>query len=147
MSLKEQLMSDLKSAMKDKNVIQKNVVTMIRAAILQYEKDTKTELDEAGIIDIIAKQLKQRKDALKDFEAAKRDDLIEQTNKEIEYIKNYLPTQLSKDELKTIVSEAVSRLGVTDMKQMGKIMGDVMPKVKGRADGKAINEIVKEILN
>ncbi len=147
MALKEQLMADLKTAMKEKDTIKKNVVTMIRAAILQYEKDTKTELDEEGITDIVAKQLKQRKDALKDFESAARDDLIEQTKKEIELITAYLPEQLSKEDLSKIVKEAVERLGVTDLKQMGKIMGDVMPKVKGRADGKAINEIVKELLN
>ena len=147
MSLKEQLMDDLKSAMKEKNTIKKNVVTMIRAAILQYEKDNKCELDDEGIRELVAKQLKQRKDALVEFERGKRQDLVEQTESEINIILSYLPAQLTENELKDIVKEAITRLNITDLKQMGKIMGDVMPKVKGRADGKAINEAAKEILS
>lgn len=146
MTIKERLMQDLKEAMKEKNTVKKNAVTMIRAGILQYEKDNQVELDDDGVIEIIAKQLKQRKDSLTEFEKAQRDDLIEQANIEIEVLESYLPQQLTYDEVKEIVAEAVERLGVTEMKQMKLVMADVLPRVKGRADGKAVNEAVKELI-
>ena len=90
MTLKEQLLADLKTAMKSKDKVAKDTVTMIRAAVLQKEKDTKTELDDSEILDIISKQYKQRKDALADFVKADREDLIETTNQEIAIIKKYL---------------------------------------------------------
>lgn len=147
MTLKEQLLSDLKSAMKSKDKVAKDTVTMIRAAVLQKEKDTKTELEDNEILDIIAKQHKQRKDALADFVKAGRDDLIETTNQEIAIIKKYLPEQLSREEIEKIVDETIEEVGATSMKEMGKVMGKLMPKVKGVADGKVVNEIVREKLS
>lgn len=146
MSIKERLMQDLKEAMKEKDTVKKNAVTMIRAGILQYEKDNLTELDDDGIIEIISKQLKQRKDSLEEFVKAQRDDLIEQAKTEIAILESYLPEQLTYEEVKEIVAEAINRLGVTELKQMKLIMADVLPKVKGKADGKAVNEAVKELI-
>ena len=147
MTLKEQLLTDLKSAMKSKDKVAKDTVTMIRAAVLQKEKDTKTELEDSDILDIIAKQHKQRKDALADFVKAGRDDLIETTNQEIAIIEKYLPEQLSREEIEKIVDETIEEVGATSMKEMGKVMGKLMPKVKGVADGKVVNEIVREKLS
>ena len=146
MSLKEVLMEDMKQAMRDKDTITKNVITMARAAILQIEKDKKIELDEEGVLDVIAKQVKQRKDAMAEFIKGGRDDLIDLTNQELAILMKYLPQQLTKEELTKIVKDAVEKLNVTEMKEMGKVMAEVMPQVKGKADGKAINEIVKELL-
>ena len=146
MSLKEVLMEDMKQAMRDKDTITKNVITMARAAILQIEKDKKIELDEEGVLDVIAKQVKQRKDALAEFIKGGRDDLIDLTNQELAILMKYLPQQLTKEELTKIVKDAVEKLNVTEMKEMGKVMAEVMPQAKGKADGKAINEIVKELL-
>jgi len=147
MALKDQLMNDLKEAMKDKDTIRKNTVQMVRSAVLQFEKDNKTELDDNGVIEVIAKELKKRKDVLPEYEKSGRDDLIEGLNKEIETLLGYLPAQLSKEELMEIVKEAIAETGATSMKDMGKIMAVVMPKTKGRADGKEINAIVKEMLS
>ena len=147
MTLKEQLLTDLKSAMKSKDKVAKDTVTMIRAAVLQKEKDTKAELEDNEILDIIAKQHKQRKDALADFVKAGRDDLIETTNQEIAIIEKYLPEQLSREEIEKIVDETIEEVGATSMKEMGKVMGKLMPKVKGVADGKVVNEIVREKLS
>lgn len=147
MSLKETLMDDLKAAMKDKDVIRKNTVQMIRSAVLQFEKDNKTELDDNGIIDVIAKELKRRRDVLPEYEKSGREDLIKDINREIEILLAYLPKQLSKEELEVIVTDAIAEVGATSMKDMGKIMAAVMPKTKGRADGKMINEIVKAKLS
>ena len=145
--LKEELMKDLKEAMKEKNTIKKDTVQMVRAAILQIEKDKGIEVDDNKIIEIIAKEVKGKKDALVEFEKGGRDDLIEQTNKEIEVLEKYLPKQLSKDEITEIVKEVIASLGATSMKDMGKIMANVMPKIKGRADGGMVNAIAKELLN
>ena len=146
MSLKEKLQEDLKSSMKNKDTVRKSVVTLIRASIKQYEVDNRVELDEDGIIDVIAKQLKQRRDALVEFEKAGREDLIKETEGEIEVLKEYLPQQLSEEELEEIVKSTISEVGATSMKDMGKIMSVIQPKVKGRADGKLINKLVKQNL-
>ncbi len=147
MDLKETLMQDLKTAMKDKDTIRKNTVQMIRSAILQFEKDNLTELDQEGILEVIAKELKKRRDVLPEYEKSGRDDLIADINREIEILLTYLPKQLTKEELEVIVADAISETGATSMKDIGKIMGVVMPKVKGRADGKMINAIAKEKLS
>lgn len=146
MALKEQLLADLKSAMKEKDTIKKSTVTMIRAAILQVEKDNKVELGDQEILDIISKQLKQRRDALEDFKKAQREDLIEQTEGEMKIIEAYLPRQLTREEIEVIVDETIQETGVSSIKDMGKIMGALMPKVKGLADGKLVNQIVREKL-
>ena len=146
MSLKEQLVADLKQSMKDKDTIAKSAITLVRAAILQVEKDERRELSEDDIVGIISKQVKQRKDVLIDFQKANRQDLIDQTEREIEVLTEYLPQQLSEEELKVIVLDAINEVGATSMKDMGKIMGIVMPKIKGRADGGMVNKIVKENL-
>ena len=147
MSLKERLADDLKSAMKDKNVVRKNTIQMVRAGVLQIEKDKKITLDDDGVLDVIAKQLKQRRDSLPDYEKSGREDLIAELKAEMDVLMEYLPQQLSHDELLEIVKEAIAQTGASSMKDMGKVMSAVMPKTKGRADGKEINEIVKSILN
>ena len=147
MTLKERLADDLKSAMKEKNVIRKNVVQMVRAAVLQFEKDNKVTLEDDGVLEVIAKQLKQRKDSLPDYEKSGRDDLIADLKAEMDVLMDYLPKQLTREELEVIVKEAIDSTGASSMKDMGKIMAAVMPKVKGRADGKAINETAKKLLS
>ncbi|MBF7096859.1 GatB/YqeY domain-containing protein [Alkalibacter mobilis] len=147
MSLKDQLMSDLKTAMKEKDSIRKATITMVRAAILQNEKDNKTELSDEDVLGVISKQVKQRKDSLSEFEKAQRDDLVDQARKELEILMDYLPKQLTEEEVRKIVSDTIDEVGATSVKDMGKVMSAVMPKVKGKADGALINKCVKEILN
>jgi len=145
--LKEKLMEDLKSAMKEKNEIKKNTVMMIKAAVLQIEKDKQIQLDDTQIIDIISKEAKKRKDALVEFDKSGRQDLVEQTNKELEVIKAYLPEELSVEELEAIIDETIKEVNAIDMKDMGKVMQAVKQKTTGRADGKTINEIVRRKLS
>ncbi len=147
MSLKEKLMEDLKDAMKNKNEIKKNTVTMIKAAILQVEKDKQVTLEDDAIVEIIAKEAKKRKDAIVEFEKANRQDLIDQTNEELAIIKEYLPEELSTEELTKIIEEVIAEVGAETMKDMGKVMQGVKAKTAGRADGKVINEIVKAKLS
>lgn len=145
--LKEKLMEDLKNAMKEKNEIKKNTVTMIKAAVLQIEKDKQIQLDDTQIIDIISKEAKKRKDALVEFEKSGRQDLVDQTNEELKVIKAYLPEELSTEELEKIIEDTIKEVNAVDMKDMGKVMQAVKAKTTGRADGKTINEIVKRKLS
>jgi uncharacterized protein YqeY len=146
MSLKEILQQDLKSAMKEKNVIKKNVITMVRAAILQIEKDKKIVLDDEGVIEVIAKGVKQRKDSIPEFEKGNRFDLVENIKKEISILMSYLPEQLSEEELNQIVSDTIFEVGAQGMQDLGKVMSALMPKTRGRADGKLVNTIVRQHL-
>lgn len=144
--LKEKLMEDLKNSMKNKNEIRKNTVQMVRAAILQIEKDKGIQVEDDKISEIIAKEVKTKKDALKDFEKAKRQDLIDQTNKEIEILQEYLPKQLTKEEIKEKLEKIISDLGATSMKDMGAIMKEAKSQMGASSDGKTINEVAKEIM-
>lgn len=146
MSLKEQLFADLKTAMKEKDTLKKDTVQLIRSGILQYEKDNKVELDDEGVLDIITKQLKSRRDSLPDYQKSGREDLIEKLNKEIEILLSYLPEQLSEEEIAKIVEEAIAETGAASVKEMGKVMGIVNPKLKGRADMKVVGALVKKLL-
>ncbi|SNT14912.1 hypothetical protein SAMN05446037_10452 [Anaerovirgula multivorans] len=146
MSLKERLAADLKEAMKNKDQLRKNVITLIRSDIKQIEVDKRVELEEQDIIEIISRQLKQRKDALEEFHKGGRQDLVEQTEQEVHYLLQYLPEQLSEEEITNIVKETISELGANSIKEMGKVMAAVIPKVKGRADGKIVNQAVKQQL-
>ena len=147
MTLKEQLMADFKEAMKAKDEVAKNTISFARAAVKQYEVDNREELDDAGIVAILAKQLKMRKDALADFEKAGRTDLVESYNAEIEILSRYLPEQLSEEKLREIGAETAAALGIEGGKQnMGALMGPVMGKVKGLADGNAVKKVVQEFL-
>lgn len=145
--LKEKLMSDLKEAMKEKQILRKNVVQMIRAAILQVEKDKQIELDDNQVIEIIAKEAKKRKDSLSDYEKSGRQDLIDQVKEEIDIISEYLPKQLSKEEIASIVKEVIEETGAISIKDMGKVMKVAKERIGAAADGKAINEAVRELLN
>ena len=146
MSLKDKLMLDLKEAMKDKDTIRKNTVQLVRSGVLQIEKDKKIELDDEGVLDVISKELKKRRDSMPDYVKSGRQDLIDNLNKEIEVLLTYLPKQLTEDEIRAIVEEAVKETGVTTMKDMGKVMANVTPKVKGRADNKIVSGLVKQML-
>ena len=120
--LKEKLMEDLKSAMKEKNTNKKNAVQMVRTAILQIEKDKGIEVEDEKILEIIAKEVKTRKDSLTEFEKAGRDDLIKQTQEEIEVLSTYLPKQLSKEELTEKIKEIITQIGASSIKDMGAVM-------------------------
>ncbi len=147
MSLKERLTADFKEALKSKDQVKKNAVSMARAAIKQYEVDHREELDEEGVIDVLSKQVKMRKDALADFEKAGRTDLLDVYKAEIEILQTYLPAQLTEQEVRGIVEETVRQLDLSmEKKNMGKVMKAVMPQVKGRADGGLVKKVVESLM-
>ena len=128
--LKEKLLEDLKESMKEKNTIRKNVVQMVRAAILQVEKDKHIEVSDDKIVEIIAKEAKKRKDSLEDFQKSGREDLIEQINKEIEILNEYLPKQLTQEELEQKIKEIIAEVGATSIKDIGVVMKTAKEKIK-----------------
>ncbi len=144
--MKQKLLEDLKDAMKNKNEIKKNAIQMVRAAILQVEKDTGEQLDNNKIVEIIAKEVKKRKDSISDYEKGGREDLVAQIKEEIQYLEVYLPKQLSKEEIKPIIKEIIEEVEATSIKDMGKVMKAAKEKLGASADGKTINEIAKELL-
>lgn len=146
MSLKEQLKEDMKTAMKarEEGKLALSVIRMVNAAIKQVEIDKKVELDDAGILDILAKEMKTRNDSLGEFEKGGRQDLVDHVKAEMDVLKKYLPEQMGEEEIRKVVAEAIEACG--DDTNMGNVMKHVMPKTKGRADGKLVSAIVKELL-
>ena len=145
--LKEKLMEDLKNSMKEKNVVRKNVIQMVRAAILQIEKDKGIEVDDNKILELIAKEVKTRNDSLEDFQKGGREDLVEQAKQEIAILSEYLPKQLTKEELKERIMNIINEIGATSIKDMGAVMKEAKSQIGTAADGKSINEVVRELLN
>ena len=132
--------------MKEKDLVRKNTIQMIRSAILQIEKDKAIEVTDEQIIEIIAKESKKRKDAAKDFEKSQREDLIKQNNQEIDILAKYLPKQLTVEEIEDIVKEVITQTGASSMKDMGSVMKEAKNKIGASADGKTISDVVKKML-
>jgi len=147
MTLKEQLKSDLKDAMRAKDIEKRDSIRSINTMIKQIEVDERIDLDDAKIIQLIQKGIKQREEAIIQFKEASRDDLVENEQKQIDTFSLYLPKQLTDNELETLIQEIILSVGATSMKDMGKIMNPAKEKVGGSADGKRINQTVKKLLS
>ena len=146
MNLKDKLAIDLKEAMINKDQLKKSVIVMLRAAIKQSEVDNRIELEDAQVIELIQKQIKQKKSALEEFAKASREDLVEETNLEIEVLMKYLPEQLSVEKIEELVKAAVAQLEASSMKDMGKVMAHLKDELAGKADNKLVSDIVKKCL-
>ena len=147
MTLQERLTEDFKAAMKAHDEVKKNTLSFARAAIKQVEVDTRKEVEDGDVLAILKKQVKMRKDALGDFEKAGRTDLLDSYKAEIAILEEYLPEQMSEDDIRKLVQETAAEVGVEGGKQnMGKLMKSVMPKVKGLADGNTVRKIIEEFL-
>lgn len=149
MSIKERLNEDMKQAMKDKEAgkLRLSVIRMVRASIKNVEIDRRKELGDEEVLDVLAKEVKMRRDSLEEFKKGNRPDLVAGLEQEIDILMGYLPQQLSDEEVRALVAEAVAQTGAAGPKDMGKVMSALMPKVKGRADGKTVNAMVKDALN
>lgn len=149
MSLHEQLMADMKQAMMDKEAgrLRLSVIRLIRAAVKNKEIELQRELSETEIEELIAHEVKMRRESLTDFQRAARDDLIAQTEEEINILLAYLPQQMSATEVRAVVQHAIEQAGAQTEKDLGRVMALVMPAVKGRADGKMVNTLVRQLLS
>ncbi len=146
MNLSERLNEDMKQAMKSRDKFKLSTIRMIRSTIMNLEIDLKRTLDDSEVLDILGREIKQRKDALQEFEKAGRDDLAASAKAEIEIVGQYLPAQLSEEEIKVIVQQTIHETGASSKAEMGKLMSALMPKVKGLADGKLVNQVVQQFL-
>ena len=147
MSLKERLQDEWKEALKTKNKLKATTISMVRSAILYIEKTDGVKLEDEQVIEVLAREVKQRREAMLEFEKGKRQDLIDLCKAEIEILLEYLPQQLTEVEIFEIVREAAVEVGANSIKDMGKVMSVITAKTKGRADGKLVSIIVKEYLN
>ncbi|MGM0523828.1 MAG: GatB/YqeY domain-containing protein [Bacillota bacterium] len=148
MSLLETLNQDMKQAMRNKEKQKLSTIRMVKAS-LQNEaiKLGNESLSEEAELTVLARELKQRKDSLREFKEAGRDDLVESLDREIEFLQEYMPEQLSDEELEAIVVETIEQVQATSKQEMGKVMGALMPKVKGKADGTQVNKLVQKHLS
>ncbi len=145
--MKNQILEDIKTAMKEQNKIKLNVVRMVKGAIQMEELNVKHELSDDEVIAIIVKQIKQRKEAIIEFEKGNRTDLVEQNKQEIEILNSYLPEQLSDEEIDNIIDEAIKIINPTTKRDIGKIIGSISPKLKGKADMSIVSKKVSEKLS
>ncbi len=146
-AIKDRLQEDWKTALKAKDRFTTSVISTAKAAILLVEKTDNRKLEEDEVISILAKEVKQRRESMFEFEKGNRQDLVDQCKAEIEILLKYLPQQLGEEEVKQIVKESAEELGANSIKDMGKVMSAVRPKVVGKADGKLVSQIIKEYLN
>ena len=146
MSLKEQLNIDLKQAMRDKEVVKRDSIRAINTMIKQIEVDERRELDDAEVIKLIQRGIKQREEAISQYSAAQRDDLVAKEQEQVDIFMQYLPKQLSDEELENGMKKIILEVGATTLKDMGKVMGAASKAFAGVADGKRINEMVKKLL-
>ena len=149
MTLRDRLTEDMKQAMKDKEAgrLKLSVIRMVRSAAKNVEIDRRKELDDNELLEVLAKEVKMRRDSLDEFRKADRPELLATLEQEIAVLMEYLPEQMSESEVRALVTQAVADAQAASAKDMGKVMALLMPKVKGRADGKLVNSIVKELLS
>ena len=147
MSLKGQIQDDMKSAMKSGDRDRLGVIRLILAAIKQIEVDERKDLDDAGVLSVLDKMVKQRRDSVSQFREGGRDDLADAEEAEISVLKAYLPEQLSDDEINELIDSAIAETGAENIRDMGKVMGAVKSKAAGRADMGTVSARVKERLN
>ena len=149
MTLRDRLTEDMKQAMKEKEAgkLKLSVIRMVRSAAKNVEIDRRKELDDNELLDVVAKEVKMRRDSLDEFRKAGRPELLAVLEQEIAILMEYLPEQMSEAEVRALVTQAVADAQAASAKDMGKVMALLMPKVKGRADGKLVNSIVKELLS
>jgi hypothetical protein len=145
-TLKERLNEDMKTAMKAREELRLSVLRLARASLVNAEIAKGTELDDAGVVEVLEKEAKKRRESIAEFTKAGRTDLADKEQKELEILTAYLPQQMSAEELRAVVRECIAEVGATSPKDMGAVMKVLMPKIRGRADGKAANQIVQEML-
>jgi len=143
MSLKQQINDQVKQAMKAGEKARLKVLRMLTAAIKQKEVDERIELDDSQVLAIIDKQVKQRRESIAQYRAGERDDLADAEQAEIEILSDFLPKQLSQEEIDALIDQTIADTGASGMADMGKVMGKLKPEVQGRADMKAVSQAVR----
>jgi len=147
MSLKDQINDDLKKAMKGGDKLRTQTLRLLKSAVRYAEIEIRADLDDPGVLAVIAKQAKQRRESIVEFQKGGRTDLVEQESAELVILESYLPAQLSEAEIRAKVEAVIAQLGITDVKGLGQVMKQVMAELQGLADGKVVNQIVRQLLS
>ncbi len=147
MGLQEGLLADMQTAMRQGDVARRDTIRMLRAAIHNAEIELQREVTDAEVLQIIARQVKQRNESIELFRQGGREDLVAAEEAQKAILEEYLPDQLSEQEIEEAVQEIVTELGASDMRQMGAVMREAMQRLQGRADGRVVNQIVRDILS
>lgn len=146
MTLKEKLEEDIRAAMRSRDQERLGTLRFLKSQIQLTEKDQRKELDEAGVMEVIAKQAKDRRESLEMFEKGHRTDLVARESAALAVLEEYLPAQLTREELLQIIQQAMQEVAAASPRDRGKVMGKVMPQVRGRADGSQVNALVTELM-
>ena len=145
--MKEQIMNDLKTAMKNQDKELLNVIRMVKGAIQLEEINLKRELNDEEVVTVISRQIKTRKETIAELENSGRDELIDQTKKEIEILNRCMPDMMSEEEINKVIDEVFEEVKPVDTKDMGKVMGKISPMLKGKADMGLVSQLIKNRLN
>ena len=146
MTIKERLEEDIKQTMRDRNQPRLGALRFLKNAVLMLEKDKQIILDDTGVSEVIAKQVKDRRESIIMFEKGGREDLVAKESVELAVLEEYLPPQMSVDELSNVIRDVIEELGALTLQDKGKVMGKLMPQVRGLADGAAVNDLVEKML-
>jgi uncharacterized protein YqeY len=147
MALTERIRSDLEKALRQGDTLRRSVLRMVLSAMNYAEIDQQKTLDDVGVIDVLSREAKKRRESIEAFEKGNRPDLVAQEKAELAIISEYLPQQISREEIMTLARKIVSEVGATGPVDKGKVMSKIIPQTKGKAEGKVVNDIVSEILN
>ena len=146
MTMKTRLSDDMKQAMRDKDVLRRDVIRYLRSEVRNQEIREQKELDDAGVIQVLSRQAQQRRDSIEVYRDADRQDLVDKEESELSVILSYLPQQMTQEEITELVSQVVAEVGASGPADMGKVMGAIMPQVRGKAEGREVNAIVQQTL-
>jgi hypothetical protein len=146
MTIREKLEEDIRSAMRSRNQVRLDALRFIKSQIQLTEKNQQKELDEPGVIEVIARQAKERRESIQMFQEGNRTDLVDRESAALAVVEEYLPPQLDREEISQLVEAAIRRVGATSARDRGKVMGWLMPQVRGKADGALVNSVVTELL-
>ena len=145
--LKDKIQADLYQAMRNRDKIRISVLRMLRSSIGYEEIETKAELKDVSVIDIISRQVRQRRESINIYREGGRNDLVDKESEELSILQEYLPLQLTTEELTNLARDVIIEIGATTLTDKGKVMGQLMPQVRGKADGNQVNEVVTALLN
>ncbi len=146
MTMKVRLEDDLKQAMRSRDTVRRDVIRYLRSEIRNQEIRVQEDLDDDGVVQVLSRQAQQRRDSIEAFSEASRTDLVEKEESELEIILEYMPQQMTSDEIALLVQQVVAEVGASGPGDMGKVMSQIMPQVRGRAEGREVSSIVMETL-
>ena len=146
MTMRDKLEDDIRQSMRDRNQARLDALRFLKSAVQAAEKTGGESLDDVRMLDVVAKQVNDRRESIRMFQEGNRTDLVSKESAELQVLEEYLPPQMTREELESLIQELVSQVGATSIRDKGKLMGRLMPQVKGKADGAIVNELATQIL-